>query len=365
MTALAKALHPKSQELVVAAVRSESPAVRTYRLEPASPGVRVAPFLAGQYISVDVDSESGTIAGRPYSLSGTPSEAERENAYRISVRVDEGTFVSGLIGRNWVVGTSVRTSGPQGYFTYEPLRDPPVLVCAAGGSGVAPFRSMIGDLLEHETVPVRIVLIQGARNAGELLFDEDFRRWEDSRSDRFRRIRVLSDPSADSPANGTNLRHGFIDARILSEAIAGDDAALFACGPEAMLSHLAREVASMKVPPRRVRNEIDGRPGAPSGRAALSLTVRVPGRPEETIPADPGETVLVALERAGLNPPARCRTGSCGWCRGRLVAGDVEYVSEPAGLRRGDADHGVFHPCIAVPGTDIIVEMPARPALHG
>ncbi len=373
INSLAQALHPLSQNLVIAEIRKESPSTRTYVLKPAHDDTEPAPFRAGQYLSVEVDTHDGHGISRPYSLSGTPNESEKENAYRITVRTDESPFIAGLIGREWTVGTSVKTSAPQGFFTYEPLRDSPLLICIAGGSGVTPFRSIIGDLLDDTESDVHIVLIQGSRTSEELLFDADFRQWEKIHSDRFGRICVLSEnryapPSpqdsgrSENPNAEQSCRRGFITADILADAMEEKEATFFICGPEAMHTHLNKEIASLKNKPRRIRREDYGQSGKRTEEAAKKLTVRIPGRSEITIPADPGETVLVAMERAGLNPPSFCRTGTCGWCRSLLVQGDVDYISEPAGVRRRDKELGYFHPCIAKARTDIIVEMPEKPA---
>ena len=53
------------------------------------------------------------------------------------------------------------------------------------------------------------------------------------------------------------------------------------------------------------------------------------------------ESVLVALERAGVSPRAYCRSGSCGYCRSRLLSGEV--WTDPD--RAPAPTDGVFHPC--------------------
>jgi CDP-4-dehydro-6-deoxyglucose reductase len=45
----------------------------------------------------------------------------------------------------------------------------------------------------------------------------------------------------------------------------------------------------------------------------------------ECFDAEPGEAILEAALRAGLNLPHSCRAGRCGSCRSRLVAGQVRY----------------------------------------
>ena len=67
-----------------------------------------------------------------------------------------------------------------------------------------------------------------------------------------------------------------------------------------------------------------------------------------------GETVLVALERAGISPRAYCRSGTCGFCRARLLAGEVWTDPE----RAAAPSDGIFHPCCSFPRSALTVELP-------
>ncbi|MDF1567541.1 MAG: 2Fe-2S iron-sulfur cluster-binding protein [Spirochaetaceae bacterium] len=364
--ALRDAVHPVRQHLMVARIVEESPSTKTYYLKPSDPESWIAPFQAGAYLSVyvaDVDDTEAAPICRPYSISNTPDEAQAENAYAVTVRSQPGSFIAERIHRTWQPGVSMAASDPQGFFTYEALRDAAHVVFIAGGSGVTPFRSLVGDILTH--VPdVSITLIQGASAADEFLFDEDFQKWEKSEPARFRRITVLS---GDDEATAETTRRGFITASILTEAQdrgkADQPTDFFVCGPPAMHEFVNQEIAALSRPPRRIRREDYGGSGKPSNKPPCSVVVRYSGRDDEvTIQADPGETVLVALERAGLIVPSGCRTGACGLCRGRLLDGKVEYPAPPSGLRKADELGGYFHPCAALPLSDLVMEIPAEPA---
>lgn len=45
------------------------------------------------------------------------------------------------------------------------------------------------------------------------------------------------------------------------------------------------------------------------------------------VPAQPGDTLLAALLRAGLPFPFSCQTGNCGTCKCELLAGEVEVLA--------------------------------------
>lgn len=361
---LARELHPEVQHLRVSKIRRESDSTLTFRLIPADTDGRkksIAPFQAGQYLSVDVQMDSGFFISRPYSISNTPEEARSDNAYEITVNSGPDAFIALKLCESWDIGTAVDVSDPCGQFTYEPLRDPSHLVCLAGGSGITPFRSIIGDVLSRE-IGVSITLVQGAANRDELIYDDEFHTLEETHPDRFKRISVLSDsPDVSEPkgSNAISVRKGFINSDILTEAFNGRDSAVFICGPEAMHRYINDEMGKAELRPKRIRSEDYGIPGRPTGRDPVKMTVMTAGL-IRNVPADRDETVLVALERAGMEPPSRCRTGSCGWCRGALLEGKIRYDKNPEGLRSADRKLGFFHPCAAKPETDLIIDIPGK-----
>ena len=69
------------------------------------------------------------------------------------------------------------------------------------------------------------------------------------------------------------------------------------------------------------------------------------------------ETVLVALERAGIAAPSRCRGGECGWCRSRLAEGDVFIPDYLDKRRMADVLAGYIHPCCSYPLGDLTLEV--------
>ena len=69
------------------------------------------------------------------------------------------------------------------------------------------------------------------------------------------------------------------------------------------------------------------------------------------------ETVLCAFERAGIEVPARCHTGDCGFCRSKLGSGKV-YIPEGEDKRRiADMQFNFIHPCCCYPESDLVVRI--------
>ena len=87
------------------------------------------------------------------------------------------------------------------------------------------------------------------------------------------------------------------------------------------------------------------------------------------IEATPEQTVLEAAEDAAESLPFGCRTGACGTCTGRLVAGHIDHRRPPRALKEAHLEKGYALLCIAEPrsdcriavGKDVVAELVENP----
>ena len=91
----------------------------------------------------------------------------------------------------------------------------------------------------------------------------------------------------------------------------------------------------------------------------MNCKVRVlPSGHEFTV--KPGESVLDAALRQGVTLPYGCRNGTCGSCKGKVVAGQVEYGdSPPVALSDEERAQGMALFCQARPLGDVTIEAQA------
>lgn len=69
------------------------------------------------------------------------------------------------------------------------------------------------------------------------------------------------------------------------------------------------------------------------------------------------ETILEGALRHGYTLPYSCRNGSCGTCKGRLLAGDIDYGKyEAKALSAAERAAGLALFCQAVPRSDVVIE---------
>lgn len=69
-------------------------------------------------------------------------------------------------------------------------------------------------------------------------------------------------------------------------------------------------------------------------------------------------TLLEAAGFANVSLPRSCRNGTCRTCLFRLFAGTVRYTIEWPGLSREEKAEGYTLPCVAVPTSDVVIEVP-------
>ena len=347
---IAGSLHPKTQTLVVENVEELTNDFKLYTLKAESG--KAAYFRAGQYLSFQIQI-GNSLCTRAYSIASSPKDALK-GIYQIAVkRVDDG-FVSGRILDNWEKGCVVTAYAPEGTFVYEPLRDAKTVIGVAGGSGITPFLSL-AKAIDERTENLNLTLLYGARTEKDLAFKEELDRIA-AENGSFKVVYVLSEGKT------KGYEHGFIGADLIKKyAPASGEYSVFACGPEAMYAFLGKEIESLGLRRKFVRFEMQGVSKMTAKKAGLvneTCKVTVIDRGIETvIDGRCDETVLTALEKAGIAVPVRCRSGECGFCRSKLVSGEI-YIDDNSDYRRiADAQFGYIHPCCTFPKGDITIKI--------
>ncbi|MDO4493980.1 MAG: 2Fe-2S iron-sulfur cluster-binding protein [Clostridia bacterium] len=356
---LADALHPVVQYAKVAEVVDHGDA-KSYVLVPdAAKGTKaLAYFRAGQYVSVSLDMD-GVTADKPYTLSSAPKAAlgSEHTSYTLTVKQAPGSDGATHILGHWQEGTEVTLSGPKGEFYYQEMRDARHVLALAGGSGITPFLSMAAAVADG-TEDFRLTVLYGSRTKDGILLKEELDALEAKSKGKVRVVHVLSDETAEG------YEHGFITAELIRKYAEGDTS-VFVCGPRAMYGFVKAELKKLPIPERRIRFELSGEFGDPSRAAGYpaeaagkthSITVWIRGE-KRVVPCKAEQSLLRAMEQAGIRVPSDCRSGQCGWCHSRLIAGDVFVPEEADGRRMADKQYGWIHPCATYALTDVELEV--------
>jgi len=355
---LAKKLHPNVQYAVVEKITEHADA-KSYTLTPdKEKGTeQLAYFRAGQYVSIALDIGEAKL-NKPYTIRSCPKDALK-GTYTITVKRTAKGFASDYILDNWQVGTKVKLSAPLGEFYHQELRDAKNVVALAGGSGITPFYSMAAAIADG-TEDFCLTILYGSRTKDAILLGEELAAISAASGSKVKIVNVLSDEEAEG------CEKGFITAELIQKYAPEGDYSVYLCGPKAMYKFMDAELPKLGLKARRIRKELPGEYGDPTADAAypkeaagktFEITVLIRGE-AQTVPCRADQTLLDALEKAGIRAPSHCRSGECGWCHSRLVSGDVYIPEDVDGRRAADKKFGWVHPCCSYPVSDVTLDVP-------
>jgi dihydroorotate dehydrogenase electron transfer subunit len=186
--------------------------------------------LPGQFVMVKVANATEPLLRRPFSVF----ELLKERGQIIGL-----SLLSKRIGPSTRLlfdskpGDLVRCLGPLGR-PFAPVAAPVEAWLVAGGVGLAPFATLAETLRARS---VRVQLYYGARRAAELLY-----------LDAFERLGVELVLTTEDGSRGDRGRVTAPLERDLTARSGGGDVMIYACGPEAMLSAVARLAAASGTP---------------------------------------------------------------------------------------------------------------------
>ena len=341
---VAKSLHPKEQKLVISRIEEHGNIAKSYYFKSDT---ELAYFKAGQYLTFKLEIGNSVVT-RSYSIASSPASA-LNGEYQITVkRINDG-FVSDYILDNWNVGDEVIAYAPEGNMTYCPLRDAQNIVAIAGGSGITPFLSL-ARAIDQGDEDCTLTLLYGCRTSDEILFKSELDSLSE-KNDKINVVYVLSHSDEDG------YEKGFVGADIIKKYAPEGNYSIFVCGPGGMYKFLETELPKLQIERKYIRFEVFSS-GKKVDDEPKEYNITVINRGNETvIKASSNETVLCAFERAGIEVPARCHTGECGFCRSKLVSGKV-YIPEGEDKRRiADMQFNFIHPCCCYPESDLVVRI--------
>jgi ferredoxin-NADP reductase len=340
---LAHKLHPGYMKVELTDVSMETPYMRKLTFRRLD-GDAFPFFRAGQYVSLQVKI-GDSLVSRPYSIVSTPKEA-LEN--KLVLGIEKAGFVSSYLTDTAKVKDQFVMTEPAGEFHYEDLRDSKQIVCIAGGSGITPFLSMAGSMAD-QTESYQMTLFYGARDREHLAYQKEL---DELALKGLKVVYVLSDEECEG------YEHGFVTASLLEKYVDIKNVSFFLCGPKAMYDFVLDQLAPYHLPVKAVHKDATCCTDRPvSDPKTVQLTVHMRDQ-VFIVDAKENETLLTAMERAGLNAPNKCRAGGCGFCHSKWIRGEYVVAEGRDGRREADRKFGFIHPCVTYPLEDMEIDVP-------
>jgi benzoate/toluate 1,2-dioxygenase reductase subunit len=189
-------------------------------------------FLPGQYVNVTVP---GTGVHRSYSFSSAPGAEEA--TFLISKL--PGGVMSSYLGERAQAGDAVTLTGPMGAFYLRAVERPQLWL--AGGTGLAPFLSMLEQVAE-QGADHPITLYYAVTRAADLVELERVREL----ADKIGTVTVITILAAEDEAHE---RKGFVTDHVTADDLNAGDADVYLCGPPPMVDAVRAHFAKLGVEP--------------------------------------------------------------------------------------------------------------------
>lgn len=194
---------------------SDSTITFDIQLDDSQPNVQ---FLAGQYVNVGLP---GTTETRSYSFSSKPGNRLTGFVVR---NVPNGKM-SEFLSANAQVGDKMTFTGPFGRFYLRSVMRPVLML--AGGTGIAPFMSML-HVLEEKGSDHPIRLVFGVTNDFDLVALEKLKELQE-KLPWFEFRTVVASPDSH------HERKGYVTGHVENDWLNGGDVDVYLCGPVPMV----------------------------------------------------------------------------------------------------------------------------------
>lgn len=264
-----------------------TPVVRELLLEPLSGSLPA--FSAGSHVQVHLPN------GRrnAYSLLGDPAQTRH---YRIAVRrQSQSRGGSHFIHDELDVGDRLTISAPANLFPLHSKARLHLLIAA--GIGITPFMAYCAELTRQgQAFELHYACRPGISDA----YLDALRELLGSR------LHVYASPTRRLDLN-----------KLLSKRPLGTH--VYACGPQTLIDALREQSQALGWPASRVHWEAFA---APEPGVPFAVHLARSGR---QLQVNAEDSLLEALEAAGIEVPNLCRGGVCGQCQTAYIDGSVEH----------------------------------------
>jgi ferredoxin-NADP reductase len=274
----------------VSAIERVTPLIKHFTLRRAEGGPLPA-FSGGSHIIV-VMRTARRVNRNPYSLLGSPADLDR---YEIGVRrMEDSRGGSHFLHDEVAVGDRLEIAHPVNLFPLDKRARKHLLL--AGGVGITPFLAQLEDLAVG-TVPYE--LHYSVRSPDHAAFKDRLIAGHGGH------VRLYHD----SAGEAIDVE-GLLSAQPLGTHV-------YVCGPKGMIDTVIDTARACGWSMSHIHCEQFSAP--PVGDAFEVFLARSQRR----LSVPPDQSLLEAIEAAGVEVPYLCRGGVCGFCRTRVLdAGD-------------------------------------------
>jgi ferredoxin-NADP reductase len=226
-------------------IREVAPATPRARLLRLDLEGRSFPYSAGQGVLV---GRPGQPVRRPYSLASAPHETDEGGSIDLLVGVDDAGRAGVHLG-DLAPGLPLAVEGPMGSLVLPDRMNERHALFVAGGTGIAPLRALLLELLRREPSVVPD-LLYSARSADEFAFGAELDTL--ATAGRIRLHQTITRERVDLGGAGGV---GRIGRDRLASVVRERETLCFVCGPHGLVQDVPRQLQELGVLAHRIRVE--------------------------------------------------------------------------------------------------------------
>jgi CDP-4-dehydro-6-deoxyglucose reductase len=229
-------------------IRIEDETAGTKRFWVEMPEQKTFDFIPGQFVTLDLPiHEKVNKRWRSYSIASWP---DGTNVFELVIVLLEGGEGTKYLFNEVNVGSELTFRGPQGVFILkeDDLQKDIFLICT--GTGIAPFRSMVHHIKNHNIPHKNIYLLFGTRTQKDLLYFPELTQLQKDLPG-FYYIPTLSREEWEG-------RRGYVHS-VYEELCAGKQpASFFLCGWKNMIDEAKKRIMEMGYDRKAIHQELYG-----------------------------------------------------------------------------------------------------------
>ena len=247
-------------------------------------------WAAGSHVELE------TLAGlRSYSLIRWPNETI--NHFRFAVKCEQPGMGGSQAMHNLRGGDVINAKDVRNNFELVDQTCPILLL--AGGIGITPIISMAAELHEKNH-PFQ--LHYAVRNAESAAYTDELMHYF---GDRFHLYLDDTNPIDLNDLITTNTDHAF-----------------YICGPQGMLNAARSLAEDAKIPASKIHVELFANTESETGNTPFEVEIASTG---QIVSVAANQTIVEALEEAGVDVMYDCQRGDCGICATDVIAGVPDH----------------------------------------
>jgi Na+-transporting NADH:ubiquinone oxidoreductase subunit F len=206
-------------------------------------------FTSGQYIQLEAPAYEKIKSGtqRAYSIASSPNN---NNYIELIIGYVPNGIVTTYVFKYLKEGDNIKIVGPFGEFNRKHTEND--MICVAGGTGMAPIRSIIFDMIENNIMNRNIWYFFGAGTLSDLYYINAFQEIEKKHSN-FKFIPSLSNPDQNNNWKGetglvTETLEKYLKNKISKESIKEG----YLCGSPGMIDACIKVMTNNGIPEDKI-----------------------------------------------------------------------------------------------------------------